>query len=262
MTTAPMESRALMETLAAVDPAAQTACADWTVHDLVAHLAAGAKEIADLIEESLAKRPARATQSFDEREAAFRALPDEQLRRAMVDESRRKVAATKALHAGGPEATFDFTGRPFTAATLEMHGRSEAAIHRWDLVGDDVESAVLLAQPELTRHAVEVLNTLPILAEAPTARTSQAHASELRIVLRSPARPDVVLTAAPRRFTLRARRTRLGQRRRRGHHRRSEPAPEHLGAPIEPASHHHPGRSVAVGSSRRGALAARDPLAP
>ena len=38
----PRESLELMKTLADADPAAQTACSEWTVHDLVAHLAAGA----------------------------------------------------------------------------------------------------------------------------------------------------------------------------------------------------------------------------
>ena len=56
----PRESLELMKTLADADPAAPTACSQWTVHDLVAHLAAGAKENADLIEDALAGvRPVR-----------------------------------------------------------------------------------------------------------------------------------------------------------------------------------------------------------
>jgi hypothetical protein len=161
----------------------------------VAHLAAGAKEIADLIEDALARREVRETKSFDEREADFIAMDDERLRQAMVEQSRRKVAATAALAAEGPQATFPFTGRAFTAALLERHSRSEAAIHRWDLVGDDEEGEQLLAQPELTRHAVEILNTLPVLGEAPTARVRDAGIVELRIVLRAPGHPDVVLAA-------------------------------------------------------------------
>jgi hypothetical protein len=78
----PRESLELMKTLADADPAAQTACSEWTVHDLVAHLAAGAKENADLIEDSLAGRPARATRTFSEREAAFVALPGENFARS------------------------------------------------------------------------------------------------------------------------------------------------------------------------------------
>ena len=101
-----------MKTLAEADPAAQTACSEWTVHDLVAHLAAGAKENADLIEDALAGRPARATRTFTEREAAFVAMPDEHLRQELIHESRRKLAAVQELSDRGPDATYQFTGRP------------------------------------------------------------------------------------------------------------------------------------------------------
>jgi hypothetical protein len=167
------------------------------VHDLVAHLAAGAKENADLIEDALAGRPARATRTFAEREPAFVAMPDEQLRHQMVDQAGRKMAALQELAARGPDATYQFTGRPFTAALAQTHARSEAAIHRWDIAGDDETSMELLAAPELTSHAVEILNTLPILCEAPFSRARVAHIQELRIVLRSPAQPDVVMDIDP-----------------------------------------------------------------
>src|SRR6185503_2433571 len=110
----PRESLELMKTLADADPAAQTACSEWTVHDLVAHLAAGAKENADLMEDSLAGRPARATRTFSEREAAFVALPDEILRQELIHESRRKLAAVQELSDRGPDGTYQFTGRPFS----------------------------------------------------------------------------------------------------------------------------------------------------
>lgn len=193
----PRESLELMKTLADADPTAPTACAQWTVHDLVAHLAAGAKENADLIEDELAGRPTRATRGFDEREAPFVAMPDEQLRQELARQSRRKIAAVQELSVRGPDVTYQFTGRPFSAALAQTHGRSEAAIHRWDIVGDDETSMELLAAPELTRHAVEILNTLPILYEAPFSRARAAQVDELRIVMRSPAQPDVVMDINP-----------------------------------------------------------------
>jgi len=76
-----------MKTLADADPAAPTACSQWTVHDLVAHLAAGAKENADLIEDRLAGRVARATRTFAEREPSFVAMPDERLREELIHQS-------------------------------------------------------------------------------------------------------------------------------------------------------------------------------
>lgn len=192
----PAESRAFMKALDEVKPDAPTACAEWTAHDLIAHLAAGAQEIAELIEDTIAGRPLRPTRSFDEREAPFAALPDDQLRHAMVEVTARKIVATRALAERGADATFEFTGRLFTAPQLETHSRSEAALHRWDLVGDDEEGDALLAQPELTRHAVTVLNTLPLLSEAPAARAAQGGLSDAQVVLRSPGQPDVVLIAS------------------------------------------------------------------
>ncbi len=193
----PAESRALMTSLAGVKPDAATACGQWTAHDVVAHLAAGAQETAELIEDMLAGRPPRATRSFDEREAPFAALPDAELREVMVEASRRKIAATDALAARGPDASVEFTGRPFTAGQLRTHARSEAALHRWDIVGDDDTGDGLLAQPELTRHAVDVLNTLPMLFESPGARAERGKLVDARVVLRSPDQPDVVLIADP-----------------------------------------------------------------
>jgi hypothetical protein len=55
----------------------------------------------------------------------------------------------------------------------------------------------LLAAPELTRHAVEILNTLPILCEAPLARARVAQIDKLRIVLRSRAQRDVTMDINP-----------------------------------------------------------------
>jgi uncharacterized protein (TIGR03083 family) len=193
----PRESFELMKTLADADPAAPTACSQWTVHDLVAHLAAGAKENADLIEDALAGRPTRATRGFAEREAAFVAMPDEELRQELVHQSGRKIEAVQKLSAMGPDATYQFTGRPFSADLAYTHGRSEAAIHRWDIVGDDETSMELLAAPELTRHGVEILNTLAILREAPLSRANAAQIRKLRIVLRTPAQPDVVMDINP-----------------------------------------------------------------
>jgi uncharacterized protein (TIGR03083 family) len=193
----PREGWELMKTLAEADPAAPTACSQWTVHDLIAHLAAGAKENADLIEDELAGRPARATRTFAERERSFVEMPDEWLRQELIHQSGRKLAALEALSANGPDAAYRFTGRPFTAAMAFTHARSEAAIHRWDIAGDDETSKELLAAPALTRHAVEILNTLPILCEAPFSRARVAQIDTLRIVLRSPAQPDVVMDINP-----------------------------------------------------------------
>jgi uncharacterized protein (TIGR03083 family) len=171
-----------------------TACTAWTVRHVAAHLAAGAKELADLIEESLAGRPERATRRFEEREAPMRALPDDELRQRMVTENRRKVAAYAALAERVDDPTILFTGTRISAAELETHSRSEAAIHRWDVVGHDHGTDDLLADPGLTDHAVKILQRMPSLHESARALGERA-GRPVRVVFRSPARSDVVFVA-------------------------------------------------------------------
>jgi Mycothiol maleylpyruvate isomerase N-terminal domain len=65
------EPPALAAALEHAEPSAPTACTGWTAHDIAAHLAAGAKEMADLIEEHLAGLRPRATQGYEARERPF-----------------------------------------------------------------------------------------------------------------------------------------------------------------------------------------------
>jgi hypothetical protein len=164
-------------------------------------LAAGAKEVAELIEEHLAGQPARPTRGFDERERPFRACTHPELLVALAEQSRRKIAALEVLAGRGDRAAVAFTGTTMTATQFQTHARSEAALHRWDLVGDDSVSDRLLSQPELTRHAVNVLNAMPVLDESARIRQSPA---PRRIVLTSSGQPDVVIEAgsAGARFAL------------------------------------------------------------
>jgi hypothetical protein len=89
-----------------------------------------------------------------------------------------------------------FAGRASNAAALTLHGRSEAALHRWDLVGTDASSRELLARPELTAHAVVVLNEmLEGSPESIAVRAQQAEVRDLEARLASPGQPDVVMVA-------------------------------------------------------------------
>lgn len=187
------EGAALMATVEDAAPTAPTACAGWTTHDIVAHFAAGSKEIADLIEEKLAGSPPRPTRDFASREAPFRALRDDKLRAAWSRQTQRKTETEAALAALGEAATFEFTGATLTAAQIATNSRSEAAIHRWDIAGEDAVSTSLLSQPELTAHAKTVLNAMPVLVESSGERMKHASRHPLSIVLRSPNQPDVVL---------------------------------------------------------------------
>lgn len=183
------ESTALLATLAVTPPHAPTACVGWTAHELVAHLAAGAAEMADLVEAAVGGGPERPTRAFGEREAPYVALDDEELRGRLVTEALRLQAAVQAL---GSERAVAFSGRRLAASDLSMHGRSEAALHRWDLVGDDATSRELLAQPELTAHAVTVLNSMVNGSSEAVAHRVMG-TEHARLAFGSPGLPDVVL---------------------------------------------------------------------
>jgi hypothetical protein len=186
------EALALLATLERTAPRASTACAGWTAHELVAHLAAGAAEMATLTESSLAGRPPRATKGFAEREAPFAALDDDRLRARLVDEALRLGRAVDDLRRS--RGSVVFSGRTLRACDLELHGRSEAALHRWDLAGDDDVSFELLPQPELTDHAVTTLNAMvEHSAEDVSTRARHAGLAGGRMAFASPGRPDVVL---------------------------------------------------------------------
>jgi hypothetical protein len=160
-TTAPIsETQAFLEALDSRPPNALTACRGWTVHDLTAHITAGADEIARIFEAYRDGDPSPATRTFEEREPPYRAMDDAALRKHLFTASVRMTTAMDAVLSREPDATIPFTGRPFKGATFAMHGRSELAIHRWDMVGDDEVSWRLLSQPELTAHAVHAMGAL------------------------------------------------------------------------------------------------------
>jgi len=191
----PIEASALMTTLQQTPPSARTACSAWQAHDIAAHLAAGAKEHADLIEHRLSGHGERATRDFEEREAPFRALDQDTLMSRLGEEIARKARAYAALlQAGDP--SIGFTGTRITKEKSETHSRSEAALHRWDITGDDDTSPALLAQPLLVEHAVWVLNNMPILNESAHglgARATALTSAAVTVVLRAAEEPDVVV---------------------------------------------------------------------
>ena len=183
------EADAFVAALEETVPDACCACAGWTAHELVAHLVAAAIEVALTLEAYGEGRPVPATRSFEEREAPWRARDAATLRRELPGALGRMSAALDAVLGADPDAVVPWTGRQMVVATFVTHLRSELALHRWDLVGDDERSMALLAQPELTVHAVSVLGR-PLLVRG--SRSRDGFADRLRLTLASPGRPDVV----------------------------------------------------------------------
>lgn len=178
--------REFISSLSRLAATAPTWCSGWSAHDLTAHVTAAAKERADLIEEHLAGQPARATRSWEVREPPFRAMPDAALRERLVENAVRFESMVAALE---KHDTIEYTGWSMSAQRLRMHSHSEAAMHRWDLVGDDDVSARLLAEPAMVTHALAVFGALPALAEGQ--RWSRF---DRPLIFRSAGRSDVVAT--------------------------------------------------------------------
>ena len=183
------ETQAFLEALDRLPPNALTACAGWTVHEITAHIAAGADEIARLFEAYGEGLPVPATLGWEEREAPYRAMDDPALRKHLFAASLRMGSAMQAVFSREPDAVIPFTGMRMTAAAFAMHSRSECAIHRWDMVGDDEVSWKLLSQPEITNHAVTVL--APLLFQRGCG-SSPAPAAGFTARIRAVGQPDVV----------------------------------------------------------------------
>ncbi|MHB1088314.1 MAG: hypothetical protein ACYC19_06075 [Acidimicrobiales bacterium] len=69
----------------------------------------------------------------------------ERLRTQLPISIERAAVALDAVLNSQPDAVVTWTGREMVVATFITHTRSELALHRWALVGDDDVSAVLLA---------------------------------------------------------------------------------------------------------------------
>ncbi len=191
------ETNAFFAALLSRKPDEPTACDGWRVRDLVAHIVAGAKEESELIENSLGGGAPRPTRPFAEREAAYRAMPYPDLLNELADQGARLSTAIEALIGTG--GVVEFTGALVTGDELRTHGRSELVLHRWDLVGDDEIGRGLLAQPELTVHAVRVLTQMSSLQESVAARAARLTdvPADFAFRLRSPGCDDVVVGVAP-----------------------------------------------------------------
>jgi uncharacterized protein (TIGR03083 family) len=180
---------ALADTLMSVDSTAPTACAEWSVHELTAHLAAGSAEIADLVELELAEGRTRSTRDFEEREAPYRSLSPVRLRDAFFTEAlRANVAVQRLSTADEGRRRVLFTGIALDAPTLISHIESELVLHRWDIVGSDDIAIAALSDSQLAAHAAATVtamqpNVFPLRS-----------GPEQTILLRSPGVADIAVT--------------------------------------------------------------------
>lgn len=182
-----VEAEAFLTAIDSTPANGLTACRGWTMHDIVAHLTAGAVAIADQAEAFASGDDVPPFGSWEERDEKFRAIAPAELRRRFeVAESRM----TRALVALDPGCVIPDGGWGFTAKHLLIHMRQECALHRWDLVGDDEISDNLLAQYEFVEHSVTLLNQW-LLARG--LEQDLPSSEPFRALLRSHGQPDVVV---------------------------------------------------------------------
>jgi hypothetical protein len=154
------EAEAFLDARQHTAPEVVSACDGWTAHEVTAHLAGNAAEIVRHLDPYLEGRPVPATRSFEEREAPYQDMGDTELFRRLEVEEQQMRSAIGHVLSKEPGAMVPWTGRQMAVAKFIPHMRNEFAIHRWDFVGDDDTSAELLAQPDLTEHAVGVLGEI------------------------------------------------------------------------------------------------------
>lgn len=183
------EAAAFMTTLGAVDPNQMTKASEWTAHELVAHMAAGAAEIARNVVAFSEGGPnsVPATRELEERETPYRQMEFDTLCSSLRKHQDEMMDAIAVAMGRDPAALTPWAGRQMPVGAFLSHIRSEFTLHRWDLVGDDTTSTELLSQPELTAHAVLALG-------AALASRGQAAGATGQVRLASPGEPDILVS--------------------------------------------------------------------
>lgn len=171
----PPEVVALLAVLHSTPPDALTSCVDWTVRNIAAHMAGTYEEVVRHVRAYATGDPLSSTRGFDEREAAYLDLPYAELLTAVERGDNAMRAAVGAVLDAEPDAELRWTGRQMSVGSFPTHLRSECALHRWDIVGDDEESARALGDVGLLEHAVTAIGAKPMTARGEAGGTWTAH---------------------------------------------------------------------------------------
>jgi hypothetical protein len=171
-------------------PDAGTWCEAWTVRDIVIHQSGNAEELARVLGAHLAGDPV-ATRGFEEREAPFRALSDDELWSAFTDRMAELGEVAEAAEQIPADTDVAWTGRTMKVPRFAEHMREELVLHGWDITGDDPAAQARLTEPWMTDHSVFAVGT-PLLSRG----VKELDGDEPLVArLRVPGRDDVALTA-------------------------------------------------------------------
>lgn len=186
------EAEAFLTCLQDTPPRALTACAQWTAHDVGAHLAGACQEVLRHLRAHREGHALRRTRAFEEREAPFRQLAPAALLRSLEEGEEAVRSELAAILAAEPDAVVTWTRRKMRVDAFSTHLRSECALHRWDLVGDDATSGELLRSFELLQHAVTAIGAGPM-----TARGVAGGGVARSLRIGSDGQPDLVVGIGP-----------------------------------------------------------------
>jgi len=155
--TMPAELVALLAAFGDTPPTALTSCPGWTAHHIAAHIGGNYEEVRQHVEAFAQGRPLERTRGWEEREQPLRELDYATLLRRVEKQAVATAAVVVDVSAEQPNAELLWTKRMVPIAGFLTHMRSEDALHRWDLVGDDETSTELLGQQDLLNHAVKFI---------------------------------------------------------------------------------------------------------
>lgn len=190
-TTATRELTALLVSLDEIGPSALSSCPGWNAHHLAAHVAGNYEEVRAHAEAFGDGQPLQRTRTWEERETPLRHLDHAALLNRIESEAARASAATDAVLREHPGAKLAWTNRTVAVSGFPTHMRSEDALHRWDLVGDDETSHTLLGQHDLLAHAVGFIGE-PLLRRG---QECGAAGRPMTGRVRSPGRDDLIVAA-------------------------------------------------------------------
>jgi Mycothiol maleylpyruvate isomerase N-terminal domain len=174
-------------------PDAGTWCDAWTVHDIVAHQAGNAEELARVLGAHLEGEPV-GTRGFEEREGPLRALNDADLWDALLGRMATSNEVAVTAEAVPADTDVAWTGRTMKVPWFAEHMREELVLHGWDITGDcDISAAfqTALAEPWMTTHSVVAVGR-PLLAKG---AMGLGPGERIEARLRVPDTDDVFLSA-------------------------------------------------------------------
>ena len=144
-----------LESVISHRPEQGTACAAWTVRDLVAHNAGTAEELTRTLGAHLNGSLVPPTRRPGDRgERALRELPNADLLDVLEREMLSLASVLMEAERVDQGNYVPWAGRKMRVAWFAEHMREELVLHRWDITGDEEVSTRLLNQPWVTEHSV------------------------------------------------------------------------------------------------------------